>query len=269
MLSLIWRGIKTGVVTTRYPYAPETMPEGHIGQIELRQEKLQPDVAEAAGAQCPTRAIEALPEGQVRLDRGRCICCGLCARLAPQMFEPSAAFETAVTNRNDLVVESAVTDVPKSLDSHRAGNARIFRRSLHIRHVDAGDDNTTISEVSLLDSPAYDLHRLGFFFSTSPRHADALLVTGVVARPMVRPLREAYEAMAAPRLVIAAGTEAISGAPFDGGFPVEGGVDSVLPVDVYIPGSPPAPLALLYGLLLAVGRGRLVDTKLGKRKDRL
>jgi Ni,Fe-hydrogenase III small subunit/ferredoxin len=268
MLNLIWRGIKTGVVTTRYPYAHETMSEGYIGQIDLRQDKLQPDVAETAEAQCPTGAIEALPDGRIRLDRGRCICCGLCARLAPQMFVPVAAFETAVTNRNDLMVESGAANAPKSLDSQRAGNAPIFRRSLHIRHVDTGDDNSTISEVSLLDSPAYDLHRLGFFFSTSPRHADALLVTGVVARPMARALREAYDAMAAPRLVIAAGTEAISGVPFDGSYPVEGGVDSVLPVDVYIPGSPPAPLALLYGLLLAVGRGRPVDTKQGRSEDR-
>ena len=107
---------------------------------------------------------------------------------------------------------------------------------------------------SPLANPYYDIHRLGLYFTPSPRHADLLLVTGCVTEPMRAPLQRAYEVMPAPKAVIAAGTEACSGAlARTRAATGEAGVDSVLPVDVYVPGSPPSPIALLHGLLLAVG----------------
>lgn len=129
-----------------------------------------------------------------------------------------------------------------------------FRRSLHIRHVDAGSDGSEEAEILALGNPFYDIHRLGLFFTPTPRHADILLVTGPVTRAMAEPLRRTYEAMPFPKLVVAAGTSACSGGIFGVSYATLGGVDKVLPVDVYIPGSPPSPLALLHGLLLAVGR---------------
>jgi Ni,Fe-hydrogenase III small subunit len=130
---------------------------------------------------------------------------------------------------------------------------RAFRRSVHIRHVDTGSDGAVEQEIAALLSPYYDMHRLGLFFTASPRHADILLVTGPVTRPMLEPLQVTYEAMPDPRIVVAAGTDACSGGIWDGDE-VLGGVDRVLPVDVYIPGDPPSPIALLHGLLLATGR---------------
>lgn len=130
-----------------------------------------------------------------------------------------------------------------------------FRRSLHIRHVDTGSDGAVEQEIAALLNPYYDMQRLGLFFTASPRHADLLLVTGPVTRPMEGPLRRAYEAMPEPRVVVAAGTDACSGSIWTGPE-VLGGVDRVLPVDVYIPGDPPTPIALLHGLLLASGRMR-------------
>jgi Ni,Fe-hydrogenase III small subunit len=130
---------------------------------------------------------------------------------------------------------------------------RPLRRSIHIRHVDAGSDGAIEHEIAALLSPYYDMHRLGFFFTASPRHADVLLVTGPVTRPMVEPLQVTFEAMPDPRIVVAAGTDACSGGIW-AGPEVLGGVDRVLPVDVYIPGDPPPPIALLHGLLLAAGR---------------
>ena len=129
-----------------------------------------------------------------------------------------------------------------------------FRRSLHIRHVDAGSDGSEEAEILALGNPFYDINRLGLFFTPSPRHADLLLVTGPVTRAMADPLRRTYEAMPVPKLVVAAGTSACSGGIFGVSYATLGGVDRVLPVDVYIPGAPPSPLALLQGLLLAVGR---------------
>lgn len=129
-----------------------------------------------------------------------------------------------------------------------------FRRSLHIRHVDAGSDGSEEAEILALGNPFYDINRLGLFFTPSPRHADLLLVTGPVTRAMADPLRRTYEAMPFPKLVVAAGTSACSGGIFGVSYATLGGVDKVLPVDVYIPGAPPSPLALVQGLLLAVGR---------------
>jgi formate hydrogenlyase subunit 7 len=131
---------------------------------------------------------------------------------------------------------------------------RLFRRSLHIRHVDAGSCNACESEIRLLTSPYYDMHRLGIFFTTSPRHADLLLVTGPITRAMADPLKRTFEAMPDPRLVVAAGACACSGGIFPRSEFTLGGLAEVLPVDVFIPGCPPSPLSLIHGLLVALGR---------------
>ncbi len=131
---------------------------------------------------------------------------------------------------------------------------RLFGHSLHIRHVDAGSCNACESEIKLLLNPYYDIQRLGIFFTTSPRHADLLLVTGPVTRAMEDPLRQTYEAMPDPRLVVAVGACACSGGIFGPSAFSQGGIESVLPVDVFIPGCPPSPLTLIHGLLLALGR---------------
>lgn len=136
---------------------------------------------------------------------------------------------------------------------HLLRASRSFRRSLFVRHVDAGSDGAAESELQALANPYYDLNRLGFFFTASPRHADVLLVTGGVTPEMVDPLRAAYELMPEPRAVIAAGTAACGGG-IEGDGATAGGVDRVIPVDVYCPGDPPTPLMLLHALLLTVGR---------------
>jgi formate hydrogenlyase subunit 7 len=130
----------------------------------------------------------------------------------------------------------------------------LFQGSLHVRHVDAGSCNACESEIKMLTNPYYDMHRLGIFFTPSPRHADLLLVTGAMTRAMAEPLRLTYEAMPDPRLVVAVGACACSGGIFATSPFTLAGIEHVLPVDVFIPGCPPSPLTLLHGLLLAVGR---------------
>ncbi|MDA8346860.1 MAG: NADH-quinone oxidoreductase subunit NuoB [Thermaerobacter sp.] len=132
--------------------------------------------------------------------------------------------------------------------------ARLFSHSLAIRHLDAGSCNGCESEISLLSSPVYDLSRFGFSFTPSPRHADLLLVTGVVTEAMVPMIRATYDAMPAPKLVVAAGTCAIDGCVFRGAPGVIGDLERIVPVDVRISGCPPTPDDLLDGLLAAVGR---------------
>lgn len=130
----------------------------------------------------------------------------------------------------------------------------LFGRSLHIRHVDTGSCNGCEIEIGQLLTPDYDLQRYGIDFVASPRHADCLLVTGPVTRALEPALRATYEATPDPKLVIAVGACALSGGITGAAYGVCGGVDRILPVDVYIPGCPPRPLALLHGLLVAVGK---------------
>jgi Ni,Fe-hydrogenase III small subunit len=120
--------------------------------------------------------------------------------------------------------------------------------------MDAGSDNGTDWELNALLNPVYDVQRLGVDVVASPRHADLLFVTGPVTRNLATALRLTYEAMPRPAIVVAAGAEACGGGVLQGSYAHAGGVDRVLPVDVYIPGDPPRPEAIIYGLLLAMDR---------------
>ncbi len=130
----------------------------------------------------------------------------------------------------------------------------VLGRSLHIREVDAGSCNGCEVEIHGLNSPVYDIERFGIHFVASPRHADMLLVTGPVTRNMELALRKAYDATPDPRLVVAVGACGCSGGIFGRNYATCGAVDAVIPVDVYIPGCPPNPHALLHGILLAIGQ---------------
>ena len=132
---------------------------------------------------------------------------------------------------------------------------RALGRSLAIRHVDAGSCNGCELEIHALGNAFYDLERFGFRFVASPRHADVLLVTGPVACNMREALKRTYEAMPAPKWVIASGACAADGGVFAGSYAIAGGVSSVVPVDLVIPGCPPSPAALLKGLLALMSGG--------------
>ena len=127
-------------------------------------------------------------------------------------------------------------------------------RSLHLRHLDAGSCNACDWELAALLNPVYDVRRLGIDFVASPRHADGVVVTGPVTRNLETAVRRTFEAVPDPRVVIAVGACAASGGIVGVGYASAGGVDQVLPVDVYIPGCPPRPEAIIFGILVAVGR---------------
>ena len=147
-------------------------------------------------------------------------------------------------------VEQAVTERSEEL---RRTVARMFGRSLHIRTLDTGSCASCEQEIRLLAAPHYDLHRLGFFFTPAPRHADLLMVTGPMVRAFENAARKTYNAVPDPKVVVATGACALGGVYQPDPF-THGGVGDTLPVDVWIPGCPPSPLALLQGLLVAVGR---------------
>ncbi len=136
----------------------------------------------------------------------------------------------------------------------RASIMEAFGRSLSIREVDAGSCNGCEVEVNALTNAIHDVERFGLRIVASPRHADLLLVTGPVTRGMLPALMQTYKATPAPKMVVAMGSCACSGGIFRGSYATLDGVDKVLPVDVYIPGCPPRPQAIIQGLLLALDR---------------
>lgn len=249
MLKWLIRGLRHGVVTTRYPARPEPAPQGFHGRIALLNATETP---ESLADLCPTGAIQ-VKDGRVSVDRGRCILCGACVANAPERFAFEAEYETAARRRSSLVVGEDTASALEELLPTLGDRSRTLRRSIHIRHVDAGSDGAEEWEIHALTNPHYDMQRLSLYFTPTPRHADVLLVTGGVTHSMREPLLRAYEVMPEPRAVVAVGTDACSGGFSATSGEVAGGVDQVLAVDVYVPGSPPAPIAILHGLLLAAG----------------
>jgi Ni,Fe-hydrogenase III small subunit len=165
-------------------------------------------------------------------------------------MEPSHDWAFGARDRADLVWSN---DRMNHLTADRT-ERRAFRRSLHIRHVDAGSCNGCESELQALNNPFYNLHRLGIFFTPSPRFADLLLVTGPVTHAMFEPLKAAYEAMPEPRWVMAVGTCAVSGGIPGGNYACGTGLEGILPVDLYLPGCPPNPSAIMQALLMFLDR---------------
>lgn len=239
------RGLRDGVLTTRWPARPDDYAEATRGPAVV----LAPDGETAGLAElCPTGAISA--DGPVLLDQGKCVQCGRCVTARPSVFGWAAGPGSAVLARSALVVPRESDEALASVRSDLARRTSALRRSVHLRHVDAGSDGSEEWEILALLNPVYDIHRLGVFFTASPRHADVLLVTGTGAPGMAEPLRQTYEAMPHPKVVIAVGSDAVSGGLAGPG----GGIGGLVPVDVWLPGSPPSPFSILYAVLLAVGR---------------
>jgi Ni,Fe-hydrogenase III small subunit len=139
-------------------------------------------------------------------------------------------------------------------DELRKNLKSICKKSLHIRYVDAGACNGCDFEINSLTNPVYDIQQYGIDFVASPRHADMLLVTGVVTRNLEIALLKTYEACPRPTLVVAVGSCACGGGVFKEAYAAGGGVDKHLPVDVYVPGCPPAPAVIAQGILTAINR---------------
>ncbi len=233
MSGWVIKGLKTGVVTTHYPRKMENAPGISPGLPQAV--RLDEDTDAAVVSACPTSALRET-DGRVMVERGRCIHCFRCVRNVVKPMPWEEGFEWT-TMRDDAA------HVPKA-----------FQHSVHIRVVDAGDCGVCLNEVKLLNNPYYNMHRLGFFITPTPRKADILLAVGPITDHMKVALQKTYDAMPAPKRVMAIGACAVSGGIFGSSFVTGAGIADILPVDVAIPGCPPPPLAILHGLLVLAGR---------------
>jgi len=165
-----------------------------------------------------------------------------------------------------------VTEAPPALDPDllqtqlHADIHRIFGRALCIRHVDAGSCNGCELEIHALGNPYYNLEGYGIKFVASPRHADALLVTGPVSQHMVEALQQTVAATPDPKLVIAVGDCGACGGVFGESYASRGGIANVIPVDVTITGCPPSPTALLRGILSAVRSNQIKPSRVPPKR---
>lgn len=259
------RGLREGIVTTRYPRRTDGYGPGFRGAVVVDPEAGVGREAPLITGSCPTRAIS-VEHDHLQLDRGRCILCGRCTQLFPQAFRFDPSFETSTVRRGHLIVPGPDEDdtAVAMARSELGRRVKALRRSIHIRHVDAGSDGADEWEVAALTNPFYDVQRLGIFFTASPKHADILLVTGVGSAGMRGPLGHTFDVMPHPKVVIAAGVDAIGGGLLGQGYAAGGGIGGTVPVDVFVPGAPPTPFGLLHGILTAVGIFRApVDTGSG------
>jgi Ni,Fe-hydrogenase III small subunit len=184
---------------------------------------------------------------------GKCLFCTDCSSVCPTgALSFSNDHRLAVSRREELIVRSG--GERKLAGALEAQMLRLFGRSLKLREVSAGGCNACEADTNVLNTVGFDLGRFGIQFVASPRHADGIFVTGPVTENMREALLSTWEAIPAPKIVIACGACAINGGPFIGNPEAGSGATEILPVDLYIPGCPPHPFTILDGLLRLLGK---------------
>ncbi len=208
--------------------------------------------AEALARICPSDAIRTAPFG---IDLGRCVFCRECEFAAPERIRFTNDHRLAVNSRDRLIIQSG-DNGPITIDPElvRPEIRRLFGRSLKLRQVSAGGDNSCEMELNAAGNVNFDMGRYGIEFVASPRHADGLVITGPVTANMAEALRICYDATPDPKIIILCGTDAISGGLFDGSTAIDRSFIDIYPVDLYVPGNPVHPLTFILGILDLLGR---------------
>ena len=247
--------LKRGCQTMDYPAGPApALPDRHGGALRVDASKCA-DECRACLPVCPTQAISRPAGKPMQLDLGRCIFCAACVETCPaKAITQTGDHRMSVLRREDLLLgepEHETVRLAQALDEKLR---KLFGRSLRLRVVSAGGCAACEADTNVLGTIGWDLGRFGIQFVASPRHADGLLITGPVTRNMELALKKTYDAVPAPKIVIAVGACAIAGGPFVGHPQVHNGAGSLVPVNLFIPGCPPHPLTILDGLLRLLGR---------------
>lgn len=206
---------------------------------------------ERAAAICPVSAIDSRNGA---IDLGRCTFCNECALAMPESYNFTNDYRIAATRRKDLVIRPGQSN-PLRIDQTavRTEVRRLFRRSLKLRQVSAGGDNSCEMELNASGNVNFDVGRYGVEFVASPRHADGIVITGPVTENMAEALEICYDAIPSPKVIILAGTDAISGGLFEGSPALQRRFIETHMVDLYVPGNPAHPLTFINGVMDLLG----------------
>jgi Ni,Fe-hydrogenase III small subunit len=218
------------------------------GRPEISTEKV--DVRAVADV-CPTGAINPEP---FSVDLGKCTFCGECARLYPGKIHFTTDYKLASNKRESLIISEGSTDQVR-LDQEliRKEIRSCFKGSLKLRQVSAAGDNSCELELNACGNVNFDMGRYGIEFVASPRHADGIVITGPISKNMAEPLQLTYDATPSPRIIILAGTDAISGGIFEGSPALDRSFIERNHIDLFVPGNPTHPLTFINGLIDMLG----------------
>ncbi len=255
VIDTIAHRLKRGCETMAYPNGPApALPDRHGGALKVDATKCV-DGCNACVPVCPTVAITRPPGRPVALDLGRCVFCAACVEACPvKAITQTGDHRMAVRSREDLVLGESTKEQVRLAAALAEKLRKLFGRSLRLRQVSAGGCNACEADTNVLGTIGWDLGRFGIQFVASPRHADGLLITGAMSKNMELALKKTYDAVAAPKIVIAVGACAIAGGPFLDHPQILNGASAVVPVDLFIPGCPPHPLTMLDGCVRLLGR---------------
>ena len=238
--------------TIKYPDELPDMPDLYKGMPKINGSDCSTACHDCLDV-CPVNAITKTAEHGLTIDLGKCIFCGECENICRyEVITFGHEHRMTVDQRSDLLI-SADSEF-RHAKAMKAELLKIFKRSFRLRQVSAGGCNACEADINVLSTVGFDLSRFGISFVASPRHADGLLVTGPVTKNMEVALLKTYEAIPAPKIVIAVGACAVSGGLFENHDETHKGVADIIPVDFYVPGCPPHPLTILDGLLTVIKR---------------
>jgi len=209
------------------------------------------DEIRQAASTCPVMAIDG---GSGSIDLGKCVFCRECSFVCPGKIRFTNDYRIAVNNRNSLTIRPGETD-PVRLDESliRKEIRKLFSRSLKLRQVSAGGDNSCEMELNAAGNVNFDMGRYGIEFVASPRHADGIVITGPVTENMAEALQICYDAVPEPKIIVLAGTDAISGGMFTDSPALKRDFIDQNHIDLYVPGNPAHPLTFINGIMDLLG----------------
>jgi Ni,Fe-hydrogenase III small subunit/ferredoxin len=250
MFNVLGERLRQKKRTIAYPKREPVLPDRYRGRPQFNRELCTGNCRICVEV-CPVGAIK-IDSGELSIDLGRCLFCGECSKVCHwNAIRHTPEYRLATGSRQDLIMDGRTLLLAAALDEK---SRKIFGRSLKLRQISAAGCNACEADVNVLNTVVFDLGRFGIQFVASPRHADGILVTGCVSLNMLLGLQKTYDAVPDPKFVIAVGACAISGGPFIDHPEINNGIQSLMPVDLYVPGCPPHPMTILDGLLRLLGR---------------
>lgn len=223
-------------------------PLGFKMGFPIISKDIEDDILVKCQAICPTQAFDAM---EISIDMGKCLFCGECARMAGEdKINFTNDCHTATNIRKNLLVKAGEgNSIELNQSLIRKEIKQYFGRSLKLRQISAGGDNSCEWELNACGNPNFDMGRYGIEFVASPRHADGIVITGPITQNMADAVQICYDAVCEPKIIILAGTDAISGGIFVDSPAINRSFLANYPIDLYVPGNPIHPLTFINGVL--------------------